>query len=284
MSKANMFFRPLFLLVIITSLFSCNKNNNTNNSKTTDIIAKSRFYYDEYRYLKVKNNIEGYYGAYGTRYIDDKYLARILIENENIIIYKFNIINEQYYYNEIIRFDINIFNANGSISFENIDYKFKVSFDYKDDFYSIYLNISNLYLSDLIAEITFIPISKDINDDVIKHTYDFQKQYVGIYYYDSYSYIGTGMDKNEIILKYLTENNKIVINIDEDGFLSIFDVGSRVSRMKNICGNGILFGHTYGYNQYTEIYFYENNIIKEDGFYQWDNEMKRGIQKLFIKK
>jgi hypothetical protein len=251
----------------------------------------------------VRNHVsEGYY-------IFGDSIVSVSKEENAVIIRGFDIKNDELLYDDIVTFNIlydNILYEELSKSGDRIQKK--ISTIYNDQIYneihlytegrrwidgwgSFYngdnsLEIGfggilsggpNLRLNSSINGI-FIYKSHEIDEKILKYTYDYQKQYTGQYVYDSY--ILFGMDTDEFNNSYIEEkNNSYIISINDNGFLFIDDgygnpYYERFSGTKIIDENVKIdfFGNAPSYGPSVLLYFYKGDIIWEKDM---DNDDKK---------
>ena len=274
------------LIILIT--ISCNKYKNNEKS----IISIE---YEKYSYLI--NNIEGYYIVESTRnWIPPgnyNFIANIRIEENELIINEFNIINKQNIIIEKCKFSLKqyIF-INTYLYFTNDDYQLRIEFNSENTYSDITLIVKNIYSfsPDFNEEINFKIGYDDIN--ILKYTYDYQNNFTGIYILDSFVVFGN--DANKINKDYIR------INIDEKGFLFIEDYLGKAFENKyfklifenkdfemKIIDNESVWLHgdplIRGKTKHSIIFF--NNIIIEEIHY-YENEIDEnssGYKKVYKK-
>jgi hypothetical protein len=307
-----MMYRLLISIILGISLISCSADKNTNNknlkgdisnatvedSKTIEIDVEDVKIIDidsDYQRLlyrlwdNTRYDIEGYYYMGGEGIVGySNYIVYITIENDDLVIFRFNIINNDNIYEEIMRFnmydsvDVNTFMS--SIIFKNGDYKIEVRFlsNGKHD-----MIISKYYSSaqEYLRAFNFgNQISTEVNDELIKHTTDYQRQYTGIYKYDSHAIIGLTFEENRNTY-FGKETDEIesykeqfyIISVNDDGFIFANDrTGNSISgyggtQIIDENEEGTLFWHPVegfpvGNNTSLEgikIYFFDNSIFYE---------------------
>jgi hypothetical protein len=279
----------LVIIFVCTLFFSCegtkNIDNNTVETNTEDFNAEETQIKDEIvlrqkkRLDNLKHSIAGYYNYGG-------YILFIDIEDNKLVIQKVNVINNEYSNDEIIRFDLDLYDVAAGCFF-NGDNKLKVSFNYADRLYSLSLSITDheSYFhfpaySDAAGAMLYNGdyLSKTMDKVVMKYTYDYQKSFIGKYVYDSYLLFG--IEEDDFNNKYNNEQERreINIDIDDNGFLFIND-GYGKSYYKNwetkiIDENGqtTFFGNAPAYGHSVHLYFFESGIIFEKDL-DW-NDMK----------
>ena len=287
----NMIFKIVFFVIFLLSFNSCTPNKKTDRNQTKGIpipintFVESDENYKEQILSFVRNHIkEGYYVS--------NVGILFLKKNENgITIQNFNKINNEEIYTEIITFNIlhgnilheiigegynrvqrkistinneYIYNelylttekrrwVDGSIELKNNDYRFKKSIGNHPSLY-------NSQIKRFSGDLYFL--SSMIDEEVIKYTYDYQKQFVGKYVYDSYMLFG--IDTDEFNAEYNNEYEKVdrEIDIDDNGFLFEKKYNWK-TKIIDENQETMLFGNTPAYGASVHLYFFNGEIIWE---------------------
>jgi len=203
--------KQIMVIIICLSFFSYLRENRENTNGSNEAIAQisaEAIDSDEIQIIRedipIIRNLEGYYWVPGD-ILDTVNLVFIAIEENYLVIYRFNVINGQYIYEELTRFDI---------------YS-DVQFVLENDSYKLYtkwiLRLYRIGVGDF-EDLHFI--SSEINDHLLKYTYDHQKQYVGIYH--KYSITYDGITEDEINARDRIQDI-LVMNIKDGGALFITD-------------------------------------------------------------
>jgi hypothetical protein len=271
-----MIYRILFAAIISISFVSCNQNKNTANNNTisesiSDIEKEDDASLRGYKIPYTKDNIGGYYEAWG-------YIVFISIDDNNVIIQDFNIINNEYSYNETIRFNFDGYDPKYSI-FRNGDNKFIVRFGTMNRYTEFELFITNqrdIYPHYIGNGIWFRYISETINDEIIRYTYDYQKQFIGEYHYHSFSFYGYESEKS---IEEFRKNASYTVAIDDDGFL-FFASPDWTHRFKitNKDEGSSINGNVPGDGSLEWELYYLNGVIVD----KWDFDAGKGYE-LFYK-
>jgi len=240
----------LFVVFLCFTFFSCYRERDHSNTPIEILTVGVENMADENIQITIEEfaqsqpisfileNIEGYYNVATQSGGLTEYIAFIAIEENDLVIYKFNIINGYNIYEEIIRFDLDTQADSRSLLLTNGDYRFTALIQHPR---------LSLHFVALIRQherfeerLNFRLISKTIDEYLIKHTYDHQRQYVGIYQYYP---LATYRTENEALIATIDpfwfsflydDMYEIIVNIDEDGFLFIEDD----------LGNAVYFDHT----------------------------------------
>jgi len=286
----------LFLLFFCMAIFSCARENAKSNGGSNEIIIVDaievpiiidpQISIGEQRFNYFLENIEGFYSISGElfRERNESYLVKIIIENDELIIYRFTIVNNQHSYDELIRFDIGSNDFASNIRLTNDIFRFFVQFNRNNTFDRIELS-RHFPLVDFWAHSRFFPISNNI-EDISRFTYDYQKQHVGIFEYYSHTFFGMTVDEfNQRILP----SNKIIINVGENGSLFIDDGFGNdrfdFPRFRIHSTNNepiILFGSNPGSGlSNARIYFHDNAIFHEENFNSMGDSWESGFQFVF---
>jgi len=280
----------IICIFICISLFSCKytKNNNNTENIINTSIEKSFIFNEEQinnLFLYLKNRIDGYYTSLGMGSSENTtYVSFISIDINELVINKFNIINNQETFEEIARFNHNLLDlsdllwGNEEIIIEYNNYKLII---YREAI--IRMIISGINANEHMENIGFNLLSRQKDELLLKHTYDYQKKYTGIYEYDSHTVYGISMDEFRQNFEFV---NKIIININNNGFLNIAnEIGEplyNIFDFKIFDDNEktYIINHYPSYGSNTFIYIYENNIyfgynfgnnwFNEKGEEEWD--------------
>jgi len=269
------------LLISVIFIFGCKPKNNTdldiNKENVIEKISSEELRSSKIRFNRFMENIEGYYtvdaGIFNDRYT--YYLIHITIEENELILSKFNIVNAQHISEELTRFDIHTNDRTDSIHLTNDNYNFWVSFDYHNTIHHISLFLN--WDTDGRRGTSFTPRAKEIDERLIQYTYDYQKKYVGVYQWDSVAL--NGITEDDYNKKHKV--NEMILNIDKNGnlFLANKDGSEKYDFPKTFIINekASLFGHNPGsgafsigiyYSDGVIYYSYENFYIRENGEYK----------------
>jgi hypothetical protein len=295
--------KVLFFVIFLFLFNSCIQNKKTEDSKINDIpVVNNAFIETDENHKSqilsfIKNRIaEGFYA----HYLDVIYLSK----NENTIkIQGFNKINDDEIFTEIVTFDILHNNITHEVigesynqvqreittrNNENIYTQLNLITE-KRRFISGYidirkkdygLNVSSWYDLQFLSPVTgyytpnFEFLSGIIDENVNKYTYDFQKQYIGTYIYDSFKLINIKPD--EFTIRHEDEIIEKIISIDESGWLFLDDGFGMPFYTDGIDGwktkvisndeKATLFGNTPAYGTSVHLYFLACDIIWEVDF------------------
>ena len=227
-------------------------------------------------------NIEGFYAISGYLFgeSNESYLVFINIVENVLVISRFSIVNNQSFYDELIRFDINSNDITDGVRLTNEDYRFSVSFDRNNSFSRIILS---LFLHGIRnwSEDQFFHISNEI-EDVFRFTHDYQKQFAGVFERDSHTFFGMSEDEFQ---QNRFPPNKIIISVSENGTLFYDDglgndqYGFPRFRVHNMDVPIIIFGNNPGSGfSNIMIYFYNDEIFHEENFNQLEDSWESGFQ------
>ena len=276
--------RMMFFVLLCFLVFSCQeKPRNEINSiviepAAAEVVEIIKEPVGDSQFLHFKNNVEGFYNVSGSSSGYVEYVAFVAIEENHLILYKFNIVNAQNIYEEIVRFNLDVYertNGNSELKFLNGNYTF---FYFRRE---LFIQHENLTYPD---ELIFDFISKEINDELVKYTYDYQKQFVGVYNYDPQnSYITDNQAFFDSIASsrrhaesYIEEANleqlfpdfvntyEIIVSIDEGGFLFIDD-GSGNAVYTYPAGGGHFRAKVFDRNQRAVLF---HSIRVDDDVYR----------------
>jgi hypothetical protein len=268
----------LLSVIFILSFSSCNKNAKTESNQSDDN-------YKRYISSFVKNYLdEGYYTSYGK-------ILFLKKDENNITIQYFNKINGEEIFIEIITFSIlraniiheirgegylvqrkistinneHIYNelyftteegkwVDGWIVLKNNDYTLKKST------WNNYPSLYNSKVDSSSRDLFFL--STIVDEKILKYTYDFQKQFIGKYVYDSYVLFGidTDMFNNKYNNEY--EKRDINIDIDDNGFLFVEEYNWK-TKIVDENQQTMFFGNTPAYGASVHLYFLNGVIIWE---------------------
>jgi len=289
----------ILCIIICISLFSCKyiKNNNSENINNTSVEMSLIFNEEQINnlFLYLKNRIDGYYTSLGMFSNEDTtFLSFIYIDKNELVINKYNIVNNQEIFDELIKINHNLMNSpdllwnNEEIILEYYNYKLII---YREAI--IRMILSDINANKDMENIGFTLLSRQKDELLLKHTYDYQKKYTGIYEYDSHTVFGISMDEFSQKFELL---NKIIININNNGFLNIAnEIGESLYnifdfKIFNENEKTYILNHYPSYGSNTFIYIYENNIyfgsnfgnnwFNENGEEEWD----AGYQIIYNKK
>jgi hypothetical protein len=299
-----MIFKVLFFIILLISFNSCTQNKKTENEKISAIQIENNTSIENNENYKnqilgfVKNYVTyGYYVLYGD--------IIFLTKNENTItLQNYNRINDEEIFTEIITFNILHDNIDHEIigeSYNQMQFQQKISTIYNENIYNILylttvkdslfyvdgsieirkkdygLKVSTWYNLQFLSPETkgyisnFKFLSEVINEDVNKYTYDFQKQYLGTYIYDSYILFNIEPDKFNVM--YEDEKIKKIISINDDGYLFLDDGfgmpfygGGWKTKIISDDKKATLMGINPAYGTSKHLYFFAGNIIWEVDF------------------
>jgi len=140
---------------------------------------------------------------------DTTNLVFIAIEENYLVIYRFNVINGQYIYEELTRFDIYPNELASDFVLVNDSYRFSFA-RWRRPF------LHKIDVGGTRTDLRFI--SSEINEHLLRQTYDHQKQYVGIYHKYSITYYG--ITEDEINARHRIRDI-LIMNIEDAGALFI---------------------------------------------------------------
>ena len=232
---------------------------------------ETQFSPDYYRNLLILEKCEGYYRIEGDIFgivRNTMYLVSVVIIEHELVISRVNIIDEQSVNEELMRFNIELNEKGGSISFENGNYRFSARVDSANN---IYRSLYKHYPDDTWTRSDFYPILSEF----FKYTYDYQKQYTGVYLFDSITV--NGITEEDIPSSHLIYD-PFFITIDYNGnlFISNDEYGdSRIGWSGTVIldenSDTKFFGHSPGDGAFTVSYIYRDNTI----YYSFEQKYNR---------
>jgi len=287
-----MIYKVLFFIALLFSFISCYRSKNISNNDNRPIENNNVLQDSDDEDIEnilnfVRHHInEGYYLR-----VETGNVVSITKKENKIIIQNYNRINNEDHYEEIVAFDIlheNIRHEKHIMSYkteEKIIYTTKNdqiyneirletegrrwvsgSGNFVNGDYAIYKIMRNNY--PFIHFIKKDEYNHDLyeikGEDVIKRTYDHQKQYTGVYKLDTYTFYG--MDEEEFDKVLISVGNNFIVDIDDDGFLYIADeegneeypdFGGKVIDEND---ETLLFGHSPAYGFVIKIYYFSGTL------------------------
>jgi hypothetical protein len=310
----NMTNRIVFIIIIIALLISCNKNiKNENNIVHKDTVVENKLIdYESNPTIKdlikehIKENLMGYYIS------DTLNIIYVFVEENDLMFQKFNIINNEHIYEEIIRFNFDTHKYKPEEHlFTNNDNSVIIKRNYKTYpfFYEFTLTVDNheqlfpqnrngkLHFREGVGEDSYLFVEFSENNfmensvqrifmtkeikEITEYTYDYQKQFVGQYLYDSSGYFNMDAEEYNTVYNNVYSSELYTIFIDDDGFLFEEKPYYETRYYQKIINNYIfLFAHSpaFGYEYFRyflneKIYFIIYEMEKYIGEIE-ENEIK----------
>jgi len=211
-------------------------------------------------------------------------LAFISIVEDELIISRFNIIHGEHIYEELLRFDINSNDRTGEIRLTNGNYRFWASWNMS------FMSLSVAFYGSWVRA-NFQFISNEIDEKLMEYTYDYQKQFVGSYLYDSHTFWGMESEEfhsffNRTFIRRIEETSR-EIGINNRGLLFSNTVIPPVY-FRIINNTGTLFSHSQDYGQTSTVFsngtiaarmiIYWEVIENDDGEDEYIEYVEEGIK------